>query len=216
LHLTFRIVDNTEIREAFDWHRAFAEAHDAIYPRDRNTFGDLVYDRCVWCAVCPDGAIKAMSYAAFSHDEWEIGGLMVHDEMRGKGLGRVMMRLPLVHMLVNEQPFASEPQPLIVAHVLRGNDAPRRIIPEVGFEFAKAVEIDSLYLPGLKADEDGMVRGDEFHFPMPSGLIKLADWCESWDGTLADGSDSTVDFLGGLTLRDYGGALREAAQQMSC
>jgi hypothetical protein len=59
-----------------------------------------------------------------------------------------------------------------------------------------------------------MVRGDEFHFPIPNGLIKLADWCESWDGKLADGSDSTVDLLGGLTLRNYGAALRETAQQV--
>lgn len=206
-------MDNTEIGTAFDWHREFANAHEAIYPRDRNTFADLVYDRCVWCAVAPDGAFKAMSYAAYSNEEWEIGGLMVCEEMRGKGLGRVMMRLPLIHMLVNEQPLAVEPQPKIVAHVLRGNDAPRRIIPEVGFVFAKAVEIPSMFLPGLKADEDGMVRGDEFHLPIPSGVFELADWCDSWDGTLADGTDATVDLLGSLSLADYGVALREIGQK---
>lgn len=214
MHLTFRIVDNTEIGTAFDWHRTFAEAHEAIYPRDRDTFGGLVYDRCVWCAVSPDGLFKALSYAAFSHDEWEIGGLMVCEEMRGKGLGRLMMRLPLVHMLINEQPLSHQPPLLIVAHVLAGNDGPRRIIPDVGFDFAKPVEIHSMFLPGLKADDDGMVRGDEFHFAVPRGLFELADWCEAWDGKLLDGTDATIDLLGGLSLSDYGGALREMAENL--
>jgi RimJ/RimL family protein N-acetyltransferase len=210
LHVTFRIVDNEEISAAFAWHRDFAEKHEAIYPRDRNTFTDLVLDRLVWCAVTEDDVFRALSYAAFERPEnkWEIGGLMVSEEMRGKGLGSIMMRLPLAHMLINELPLEWDEVPAIVAHVLAGNNAPRGIIPKIGFEHHGPVEIPSEYLPGLKADEDGMVRGDEFWLPVPEGIKALAQWCANWDRTLRDGTSANVDLLDGLTMKGVGDALR--------
>lgn len=213
MHINFRIVDNTEIGRAFAWHRAFAEANEAIYPRDRTTFADMVYDRSVWCAISPDDEYQALSYAAFSeaNDEWEIGGLMVSDAMRGKGLGRIMMRLPLANMLFNEQPLSWDPVPKIVAHVLASNDAPRRIIPEVGFIFHHHVEIPAEVLPGLKADEDGFIRGDEFHLKIPDALHNLADWCDNWDGKLSDGTDASIDLLPRVTLADWAAAFRSMA-----
>ena len=89
LHVKFRIVDTDESERAFKWHLTFAESHEAIYPRDRSTFEKLIAERSVWCAVSPDGEYLAMSYAAFSDEnyEWEIGGLMVSETMRGKSLG---------------------------------------------------------------------------------------------------------------------------------
>jgi len=213
LHVKFRIVDADEIDRAFKWHRAFAESHEAIYPRDRPIFEQLILDRSVWCAVSPDGEYLAMSYAFFSAEnhEWEIGGLMVSEAMRGKSLGRIMMRLPLVSMLVNEQPLSWTRVPKIIAHVLASNDAPRRIIPDIGFAHHKAVEIPAEKLLGLKADTDGFVRGDEFHLKIPDALHGLADWCGSWDGKLLDGTTSSVDMLPGLTLTDWAAALRSMA-----
>jgi hypothetical protein len=154
-----------------------------------------------------------MAYAAYSKEnhEWEVGGLMVPEAMRGKGLGRIMMRLPLVSMLFDEQPLSRKPVPKIVAHVLASNDAPRRIIPEVGFAHHRPVEIPAEKLPGLKADADGIIRGDEFHLRIPEALHSLADWCDSWDGKLLDGTDSSIDLLPGLTLADWATALRDMA-----
>jgi hypothetical protein len=211
LHIEFRIVDTDESGRAFKWHRAFAASHEAIYPRDRSTFERLIVERSVWCAVSSDGEYVAMSYAAFSEEdhEWEIGGLMVSEGMRGRSLGSIMMRLPLASMLFNEQPLSWRRVPKIVAHVLASNDAPRRIILDVGFVHYKPVEISAEKLPGLKADPDGIIRGDEFHLKIPEALHNLADWFDSWDGKLLDGTDSSVDLLPGLTLADWAAAFRD-------
>lgn len=213
MHVKFRIVNTDESERAFKWHLTFAESHEAIYPRDRSTFEKLIAERSVWCAVSPDGEYLAMSYAAFSDEnyEWEIGGLMVSETMRGKSLGRIMMRLPLASMLINEQPLSWRRIPQIVAHVLASNDAPRRLIPEIGFAQHRSVEIPAEKLPGLKADADGFVRGDEFHLKIPEALHNLADWLDSWDGKLLDGTNSVIDLLPGLTLADWATALRGMA-----
>lgn len=213
MQVRFRIIDTDESEQAFRWHRAFADSHEAIFPRDRPTFDRLIAERSVWCAVSQDGEYMAMSYAAFSDKshEWEIGGLMVSEAMRGKGLGRIMMRLPLVSMLFNEQPLSRKPAPKIVAHVLASNNAPRRIIAGVGFAHHRPVEIPSKELPGLKADDDGIIRGDEFHLSIPEALHSLAEWCDCWDGKLHDGTDSSIDLLPGLTLAVWAAALRDMA-----
>jgi hypothetical protein len=213
LHVTFRIIDTDESECAFKWHRAFAESNDAIYPRDRPTFHKLIAERSVWCAVSPEGEYLAMSYAAFcaENHEWEIGGLMVAEAMRGKSLGRIMMRLPLGSMLFNEQPLSWRRVPRIVAHVLASNNDPRRIIAQVGFAHYKQVEIPAGKLPGLKADADGIIRGDEFHLKIPEALHSLAEWCDGWDGKLHDGTGSSIDLLPGLTLADWAAAVRDMA-----
>lgn len=136
---------------------------------------------------------------------------MVSEAMRGKGLGRAMMRLPLIDTLVLQQPLAWDQPPRIVTHVLAGNDAPRRIIPAAGFRYDRPVEIPAEALPGLKADVDGIIRGDEFSLDVPAGLLGLADWCEGWTGKLLDGTDATVDLVDDLDLADWGTMLREIA-----
>jgi GNAT superfamily N-acetyltransferase len=212
--INFRIVDPSELDSAHDWHMAFAQAHEAIYPRDRKTFEQLIADRCVWCAVDSHGEYQAMAYAAFSEEDniWEIGGLMVSSAMRGKGLGRIMMRLPLAHLLFNENPFKSETPPTIVAHVLASNNAPRSIISEMLFEKHHSVEIPAQHLPGLKADPDGFIRGDEFHLKIPDALLNLADWCDSWDERLLDRSQATIDLLSGVTRHAWASAFRDMAK----
>jgi hypothetical protein len=213
LQITFRIVDSNETGRAFHWHRAFAETHEAIYPRNEATFERLVLERSVWCAISADDEYLALSYASFSDEDeaWEIGGLMVSEAMRGKGLGLIMMRLPLANMLFNEQPLSWDVVPKIVAHVLASNDAPRRIIPASGFVFDHAVEIPAAALPGLKADPDGFIRGDEFHLKIPDALLSLADWCEAWNEKLLDGTDASIDLLPGVELTDWATAFREMA-----
>ena len=216
MKITFRIVDYDELDSAHKWHTAFAEAHEAIYPRDRVTFDNLIASRSVWCAVDSEGEYQAMAYAAFSQKEnvWEIGGLMVSPAMRGKSLGRVMMRLPLAHMLFNEDPFSMRtPPPPIVAHVLASNDAPRKIIAEMRFVLDHPVKIPAGQLPGLKADSDGFIRGDEFHLKIPEALVDLANWCESFNGTLLDGSQASIDLLPGVTLSGWASALRDMANR---
>lgn len=171
----------------------------------------MVFGRQVWCAIDSEDEYLALSYAAFDEGEnvWEIGGLMVAASARGKGLGLIMMRLPLGQTLMNERPLSSTPPAKIVAHVLAGNDDPRRIIPAAGFAFSHSVTIPNEALPGLRHDADGFIRGDEFHLELPQAVIDLADWCDSWDQKLRDGTPATVDLTDGLNLNDWARAFRK-------
>lgn len=213
MQITFRAVDTSEIGRAHKWHEDFAAANDALYPRTAAHFLELAMDQCVWGAISSNDEFLAMSYANFDEAEnkWEIGGLMVAPEARGAGLGSIMMRLPLAHMLFSENPLALDPPPTIVTHVLHGNESPRRIIPSVGFDFSHAVAIPGSAMPGMRTSEDGNVHGDEFHLKIPGALLELADWAEGWNGILRDGTDGHIDLLPGYSLELWATAFRAMA-----
>lgn len=210
LLVTFRIVDTNEVGRAHAWHAGFAAANDAIYPRTETSFYDLTLDRNVWCAITDEDELLGMSYACVSPDntEVEIGGLMVAAKTRGKGIGDVLMRLPLCHFVVNENPLAWRQPPRIVAHALKGNELPRKIISRAGFEHATAVRIHGDKLPGLRIEDDGHVHGDEFHLRTPGALAEQADWLDSWAGQLRDGTTASISLLEGEALSDWANALR--------
>lgn len=213
LKTTFRIVDTSEVGRAHAWHSGFAAANDAIFPRTEKVFFNLTLDRNVWCAITDDDEIVGMSYANVSDDakEVEIGGLMVSAKTRGRGIGDLMMRLPLVHFLVTERPLRWERPPTIVAHALEGNEMPRGIIARAGFEFHEEVRIPPEALPGLRVGDDGMVHGDEFHLKLPEALHHLADWLDGWRDVLKDGSPATIGILEGESLADWATVLRSMA-----
>ena len=213
LQVVLRAFDTSEIGRAHKWHEDFAATNDALFPRTANHFLELAMDQCVWGAISSADEFLAMSYASFDEpkNEWEIGGLMVSEEARGKGLGTLMMQLPLAHVIFTEDPLANTPPASIVTHVLRGNPDPRRIVPAVGFAFHKEVSIPAHAMPGLRADDDGMIHGDEFHLVVPGALNALAEWAENWTGTLRDGTPAAVELLSGYSLGLWAQAFRRMA-----
>ena len=94
----------------------------AIFPRTIETFREMVFARSIWCAVDSQDQYLGMCYAHFDEElyEWEIGGLMVAEAARGLGLGSVLMRLPLINMIFNEDPLGWRRRPGIVSHILQG------------------------------------------------------------------------------------------------
>ena len=207
----FRLVDPLDGAVAFGWHRGFAEASQAIFPRERELFLHLIYERQVWGAVAEDGHFLAMSYIHFSEADgrYEVGGLMVSGRTRGQGLGGAMLRLPIAYTLFNEGLPKTDPDIPVMTHVLARNRAPRTIMTEVGFRFANAVEIPAEAMPGLQADADGKIRGDEFHFDAKTAIPRLADWCAVGQPTLKDGTLTTVEMTEGVSLADLATVLRE-------
>jgi GNAT superfamily N-acetyltransferase len=215
LQVQLRAFDTSEIGRAHNWHEDFAATNDALYPRTAAHFLQLAMDRCVWGAISSNDEFLAMSYASFDEpkNQWEIGGLMVSPEARGKGLGTLMMKLPLAHVLFTEDPLASTPPASVVTHVLKGNEAPRSIVPAVGFTFHEPVFIPSDAMPGLRAEPDGMVHGDEFQLVVPEALISLAKWAEEWPGELRDGTPARIDLLPGYSLTLWAQAFRDMADR---
>jgi GNAT superfamily N-acetyltransferase len=189
----------------------FARANDAIFPRTEEKFLELARDRQLWCAISDADEYLGMSYANVDEDknEVEIGGLMVHEAARGRGLGDFMMRVPLIHFLAMERPLHWDSPPTIVAHVLAGNPMPRNIIQRTGFAHHEEVCIPGHQLPGLRTDADGNVHGDEYHLKIPDAVMELADWIEGWDECMRDGSKAVIKMLEGDTRANWAAALRD-------
>lgn len=135
---------------------------------------------------------------------------MVAAAERGRGLGSTIMRLALGHSLLEEN-LLDITGARIVAHVLKGNDEPRKLITGgLRFHYAKSVKIPAVNLPGLRAQNDGFVHGDEFELSKPDSIEALATWARSWTGH-SNGHTSHVELRDGVHLQDWAYALDELA-----
>jgi hypothetical protein len=83
----------------------------------------------------------------------------------------------------------------------------------MGFKLDHKLEIPAHVLPGFKADDDGFIRGDEFHLDIPKALHLLEGWLRNWNGKLRDGSDATIDLLSGVTMITMADAVHEMANR---
>jgi hypothetical protein len=165
----------------------------------------MVMAGCVWSAKNAGREYLAQAYARYDEvtKECEVGGLMVSEKARNKGLGLTMMSLALAHSLVEENILSIEGVK-VVAHVLRDNAKPRSIIQNhLKFSLLDSVEIPSHVLPGLKADPDGMIRGDEFGITIPDTLDFLIKWSSEWKPVSATGDALDIDFRRGMDMADW-------------
>lgn len=212
--ITFKIVDHNQVGLAYLWHKEFANADDAIFPRSEEEFDALALDRCLWGAFDESKKIVGLSYIKVENNRKiiELGGLMVSTDFRGKGLGEALLRLPLAHLLINEQPLKWTPVPTILTHALQDNSNPQNIIMKCGFEFAKTVKIPADCLPGLRSRDDGFIYGNEFHLKFPEALLSLSSWLRKWDGTLRDGLNAIVDLREGDSLSSWADLVQSMAK----
>jgi ribosomal protein S18 acetylase RimI-like enzyme len=124
--ILFSAIDHEDCLSAYHWHRGFSGANDALFPRQFDDFEQLVLEGSVWAARDSSDNYLALAYASFNAEkkECEVGGLMVATQARNKGLGAMMMRLALIHILLEEDLLA-DPAVRVVAHVLKSNPARR-------------------------------------------------------------------------------------------
>ncbi|WP_190242442.1 GNAT family N-acetyltransferase [Rhodococcus ruber] len=204
-----------EASEAYQWHRGFAASNNHLFPRSRAHYETLTENYQV-VAARERGEFVGLCYYAQDgeSDEWELGGLMVGTNQRGRGLGATLMYVTLGILLVDVNPL--EVDEWIISHVIKGNDAPRSIIADrLKFKIRRQVKIPAEVLPGLMTQEDGMVHGDEFELTIPATLNALADWCDAWTGTLRDGTPAHIELREGMTPAAFAEASRELATILS-
>jgi GNAT superfamily N-acetyltransferase len=206
-----------EASAAYEWFEQFAQRSDAIYFRDANWFKAIAEEGAVWWAKSEEGAIFGLVYTYFDQSEraWELGGLMVPPEASGMGIGSTLMRIALAHTLFENDPLEAGRGIRVVTHVRKGNDDPRGIIEKMHFHRTREIREPAERLPGLKAEADGFVYGDEFELELPAGLRSLGDWAYRWRGELKDGSGATIVIRrDGVDTMTWGRALREMASRI--
>ncbi|HYG48769.1 MAG TPA: GNAT family N-acetyltransferase [Allosphingosinicella sp.] len=211
------LVRPDEADEAFEWHLAFAARHRAIYPRKEPQFRQFVDEGWVWAARIETNEIVGMAYAVLDGPDWELGGLMVREDYRkNRGLGSLLMRVALGHMLFEQDPLHAAPPTNVITHVLHGNDDPRTIIERrLGFAHRHPVSIHGSILEGLPTCDHGFVHGDEYILEFPRALPLLEEWATNWTGTLRDGEPAQIKFRRGVNLPAWREAFAEWAKELA-
>jgi hypothetical protein len=206
-----KIPDNSELStKLYGWHRGFAASNNFLFPRQVESYSQLVEDGFVWCALDEFEECCAMAYCAEDGEDWEIGGVMVSSSHQGKALGSTIMKLALCTNLVELDPLSREQR--IITHVHAENNAPRNLIEQsLAFKHVKSLKMPASYLPGLKADDSGFIHGDEYEISTPETLDKMATWCVNWNNQLADGTPATIELPLGLSLQEWGKEIEEMA-----
>jgi hypothetical protein len=207
----FSLLDPAQGREAYQWHRGFAASNDCIFPRSWERYKAIAESGQLWCARNEKGDYLALAYFCLDEEgKWEVGGLMVAVQERGKGLGSIIMRLTLGHLLFVEDPL--DRQEAIIAHVHVDNLEPRPIIEKVlKFRWSRKIKKLGSELPGLRTNAAGEVEGDEFEFVKQDTLDALIQWCDRWDGKLKDGQDVRILLSPDTSLGMWADAFRDMA-----
>jgi Acetyltransferase (GNAT) family len=208
--ITFATVALDESREAYQWHRGFSSSNDSLFPRSSQIFEAIVMDGYAWSAKDEKGDYLALAYACLDtqYSVWELGGLMVARSERGKGVGSALTRLTLGHLLFEENPL--ELNQTIITHVLKDNSDPRNLIQHgLKFRFVSHLRIPAHELPGLRANSEGFIEGDEFQFVIPDSLIALLEWLGSWDGQLKNKERANIILRPKISLENWAAAFRD-------
>jgi RimJ/RimL family protein N-acetyltransferase len=209
--ITFALVDPAYGLQAYNWHRGFAAANPYLLPRPRAAYQQLAKEGRIWCARNTDDDFVGLSYFSLDGKAWEIGGVMVNHTERGKGIGTTLAHLTLAHVLFAEDPLANSER--VIAHVHKQNPEPRPIFEgALKFRLAKTIKEPAARLPGLKANAEGFVEGDEFRLHKPDTLIALARWCKAWTGTLGKGETGTIELMPNISLSEMADAFEEMAR----
>jgi len=200
-------LSTSECREAYQWHRGFSSSNDYLFPRSWDAYRAIAEAGRVVSVKC-DGEFLGLAHYFPDGANWEIGGLMVATSERGNGVGPVLSRVRLAHLLFDEDPFLGGGN--IITHVHAENQAPRRLLTEsLKFKHRGRAAFSGSKYPGLKADAEGNVWGDEFEIDRTATPLSLATWCEAWTGTLKDKRKATIVLGEGISLSHWAQAFRQ-------
>lgn len=168
-------------------------AGEFLWPRDRDYFATLVDGRNLYVARAGD-RIVGMCYVVpgeRADEEWEFGGVLVDEELRGRGIAAALGRYALSISYVFDAPHE------VIAHVHQDNDAPRTVLTEaLGFELTKRTAIPQDPPASMRRNEEGFVIGDVFEF-RESSLHGFARWFSDFAGSIEGRNDERtgVSFL---------------------
>ena len=216
LSFTLSVVSSTEVATAYAFHEGIAGSNEHIWPRTREQLEAYAKENSLFGARRTDtGQFVGLCYVKRDSDTepFELGGLTVAEAHRKGGIGVMLVRFALAHVMVYDDPWSTKQA--IIAHVHESNDNPRRLLDLLFFEHLERKAYPGEGFPAsMKRDTEGRVVGDIFQFT-PKGLQALADWfTNEFRGTLSNGAK--VEFhLGPVSLGEMLEDLREMARSYS-
>jgi hypothetical protein len=215
--VVFRPVTPELTEVAYQWHRGFTSGDQLVYGRRRHEFYELVDDQSVFAAIDQDGDVLGLGYYHFAeeHNAWEIGGLTVARQLRGRKFGNLLSRVIVGHIVYDRRPYDCGQG--IIARVHKENDAP---LPILGAHQAFTKEeggmnVPSSALPGVPTNEEGRVVGDKFTLEKAVALAQLIYWIAEWQDRMVDGTPARVVLNNGVTLAQWNQRFQEQAAESS-
>lgn len=185
----------------FAFHLAHADEY--IWPRTAQEFERLIDELLVYIVLAPDGSLRGLCYVREENGEWEFGGVYLEPVVRGRGLARV-----LGHSALGTA-FALQRPERLIAHVHEFNEAPRKLLPALGFRVTgeKAMPPVDLAPETMRRNANGEIVGDVYEYDR-SSLICTIEWLESFR---PEASGATVEMPIWQEREYYASLLRSIA-----
>lgn len=209
------VITSAETDEAYTFHvRVGSPKH--IWLRTEAQIRELVLDNNVFGIRRTDtSALVGLCYLKPEGAGWELGGLLVSDDVQRLGIGTLLARLVLTYA-VGQLDIFTYGQPLI-AHVHEANLDPRGILQKTGFVWVQRIVLkgtDAAGAPSSMRNAAGEIVGDELRFTN-QGVRDLAQWLNNeFDGTLErSGATVQVNF-GFVPLGSLAQAVKEVAESL--
>ena len=209
---TFSVVSSAEVATAYAFHKGVADSDEHIFPRTREQLETYAKDNSLFGARRTDtGEFVGLCYIKRDSDTepYELGGLTVPESLQKHGIGEMLAKFALAHVMAFDDPWSTKQD--VIAHVHESNQKPRHLLERLLFEHVETKAYPGEgFPPSMKRNASGEVVGDIFRFTV-SGLVTLAEWfTNEFRGTLRTGAK--VEFqLGPVTLGELLEDLREMA-----
>ena len=216
ISFVFFQVPSTSADWAFSFFKTVQSTDAYIWPRTEKDIERFAADGALFGIRRLDtGELVGLCYAVLNEEEteFEIGGLIVASTAQNLGLGTILTRFAVAHVIANERPWHYKRE--IISHIHESNDAPRNVFATSWFTFVGKEIVPEEHAPAsMKRNADGKLVGDKFLFPR-SAVPALSKWLdEEFDGTLRNGTVIVIE-LPPAGLDGLRGALREEIQDMA-
>lgn len=213
---SFFQVPSAQSGEAFAFHKTVASANPHIWPRVEAEFRRFTEQGSLFavrrsnshqmvglCYIVPDEGEK----------EWELGGLVVAKDCQRFGIGTLLVRFAMAYALAFDVPRDDNPAIRLIAYVHEDNLEPRKLLTNLGFEYAEPIEVPAKDAPAsMKRNSAGNLVGHKFRFTS-KGLDQLSTWLDDFRGSIGStGAVATLD-LGAVTPDSLREAISDLASQ---
>ena len=180
------LIRQAEQSEALLIHRLlYSPPHPNLRERSPGEIARLIEEGFLFVAEDADGnELIAASYIADEDNRFEFGGVFVRKDRRGHGLLMWLGLSCILTVLLTQEEGAE-----VIAHVVKGNDGPRKGLEKLGFVSGKLEQVPQASLSGLShmdADSQGFVHAttytlqhDVFAETVSRKLLGFSGWSKS-------------------------------------